>query len=171
MPGTGPEATPIEIERKFLVRDPGWPRPVRGERLIQGYLSTDARATVRVRVGDAHSFLTIKGAPRGLSTPEFEYEIPRAHATALLRLCGDTQVEKTRYRVPVEEHVFEIDVFEGRNRGLVLAEVELSREDEAFSQPSWLGPEVSHDPRFKNARLAREPFDPAWIPDTGPAHP
>ncbi len=152
----------LEIERKFLVTGDGWREGATGEVMVQGYLSTSPAATVRVRIGDNGAFLTVKGHATGISTPEFEYEIPRDHARAMLALCPDHQIEKTRYRVAVENHVFEVDVFEGSNRGLVVAEIELDREDEPFPRPSWLGQEVSHDVRFKNSRLARAPFRPDW---------
>ncbi len=153
----------VEIERKFLVNDDGWRGDASGERIVQGFLSTRKEATVRVRLGEGGASLTVKGAPVGLTAPEFEYPIPRDHAESMLVLCADAIVEKTRYRILVENHVFEVDVFEGRNRGLVIAEVELESEDEAFPRPAWLGREVSHDPRYKNARLALEPFRPDWI--------
>lgn len=160
---TGPNET-LEIERKFLVRSDDWRALARdaGEAIVQGYLSSEARATVRVRVGDRGAFLTIKGRSVGITTPEFEYEIPRDHAQALLELCGEDRIEKTRFRIPIDTHVFEVDVFEGANAGLVLAEVELRSENEPFPSPAWLGPEVSEDARFKNVRLAREPFRPGW---------
>ncbi|MDP6978812.1 MAG: CYTH domain-containing protein [Myxococcota bacterium] len=160
MANTGSD--PIEIERKFLVTGDGWRAGAEGEAIAQGYLTASPAPTVRVRVGDRGSFLTIKGKAKGITTPEFEYEIPRDHALAILALCTEGRIEKTRYRVDVESHVFEVDVFEGDNEGLVMAEVELEREDEPYPRPPWLGREVSHDPRFKNARLARDPFRPDW---------
>lgn len=147
----------IEIERKFLV-SPDWPRPERGTRMVQGYLASSGGLTVRVRKTDDHAYLTLKGPARGLSRAEFEYEIPTDDADALLALGGGSVVEKTRYLVPAGPHTFEVDVFEGANQGLVVAEIELSSEDESFERPSWLRAEVSDDPRYRNSALVERPY-------------
>ncbi|GAB4280010.1 MAG: CYTH domain-containing protein [Deferrisomatales bacterium] len=148
-----------EIERKFLVRGDRWKVGARGVPYRQGYLSTDPERTVRVRVVGDRGFLTIKGKPRGIAREEFEYRIPAADAHALLdRLCLKPLIEKTRYRVAVGGHTWEVDEFAGDNAGLVLAEVELAHPDEEVELPEWVGEEVSHDPRYCNANLVRRPF-------------
>ncbi|BCU07128.1 CYTH domain-containing protein [Allochromatium tepidum] len=150
----------IEIERKFLVVGEGWrDRVGDATRLVQGYLTEDARTTVRVRIRGETAWLTLKGASRGISRLEFEYPIPVDDAETLLReLAVSPLIEKTRYRVPHAGHLWELDVFAGANAGLVLAELELERVDEAFERPDWLGAEVSDDPRYFNVNLARHPY-------------
>lgn len=148
-----------EIERKFLVGNDSWRSGASGIRFRQGYLSTDPQRTVRVRLEGDRGVLTIKGLSRGLSRAEFEYPIPAAEAAILLdTLCLRPLIEKTRYRVEHGGHLWEIDEFSGDNAGLVLAEVELSSEDEQVELPPWAGPEVSTDPRYYNANLVRHPF-------------
>jgi CYTH domain-containing protein len=149
----------LEIERKFLVRDGGFLRELHGERLLQGYVAHSARATVRVRIAGERAWLTLKGETRGISRSEFEYPIPPEDAAALLaELCDGGLIDKTRYRVVHGAHVWDVDVFAGANAGLLLAEVELGREDEAFARPPWLGEEVSGDPRYFNSSLAERPY-------------
>lgn len=148
-----------EIERKFLVSGSAWRAGASGEPYRQGYLSTTKERVVRVRVAGTRAFLTIKGLTRGVERLEFEYEIPVADATRLLdELCERPLIEKTRYTVPAGRHVFEIDEFHGDNEGLVVAEIELARPDEAFERPAWLGREVSNDPRYFNANLIAHPY-------------
>lgn len=150
-----------EIERKFLLRDDTWRREVvRYEIMRQGYLAADPRCSVRVRIAGDEATLNIKSATLGVARSEFEYPLPLAEARELLTLfCGGRSVDKVRYYVPRGRHVWEIDVFEGRNRGLVVAEIELASEDEAFESPDWLGAEVSSDPRYYNSCLVDRPFD------------
>lgn len=149
----------LEIERKFLVRDPGVLAGRAGERLVQAYVSATPRATVRVRIAGEHAWLTLKGRTQGISRIELEYPMPLADAElCLAELCGDGVVEKTRYRILHGKHTWEVDVFAGENAGLVLAEIELGSPDEAFESPPWLGEEVSHDPRYANSQLAERPF-------------
>ena len=147
-----------EIERKFLLRDTGFLQSLSGERICQGYLSDAVDATVRVRLVGDQGFLTIKGRSQGISRSEFEYPIPAADAAQLLAMCSAGRIDKTRYRVPHGDHLWEVDVFAGANQGLVIAEVELASEDEPFSRPDWLGKEVSDDPRYFNSQLSRHPF-------------
>jgi adenylate cyclase len=149
-----------EIERKFLVRQDGWRAAVESEsRIVQGYLSADARLTLRVRQRDDQAFLTLKGATRGLSRAEFEYPIPLEDAQAMFaELVVSALIDKRRYLVRDVGQLWEVDVFAGENQGLVLAELELSHEDQPFARPDWLGDEVSDDPRYFNAYLARHPF-------------
>lgn len=158
----------IEIERKFLVLNEDWRAAADGGTVYrQGYLSrvtgTDAvRSSVRVRSDGERAFLNIKSATLGIRRQEYEYPIPAADAAALLAdLCVGAVVEKTRYRVRAGRHVWEIDVFAGANAGLVVAEIELSREDEVFERPDWLGAEVSDDPRYYNVCLAERPYS-SW---------
>ncbi|MFP4062496.1 MAG: CYTH domain-containing protein [Halochromatium sp.] len=149
-----------EIERKFLVRDDSWRQQAApGVRLMQGYLAATPAVTVRARLAGERGVLTIKGATRGIRRREFEYPIPAVDAKAMLdELAATGIIEKTRYPVRLGPHTWELDVFAGDNVGLVVAELELSREDEPFERPSWLGAEVSDDPRYYNANLARHPF-------------
>jgi CYTH domain-containing protein len=147
-----------EIERKFLVRGDGW-RDAPATAYRQGYLSTTAERTVRVRVAGETAKLTVKGASRGATRAEFEYEIPVEDAEAMLEgLCERPLIEKRRHRVPYGGLTWEVDEFFGENRGLVVAEVELEREDQEFEKPPWVGSEVTADPRYFNANLVRHPF-------------
>lgn len=151
-----------EIERKFLVANEAWKVHVKSSaRLQQGYLSTNAKATVRIRIfDDAHAVLTLKGKAVGLSRPEFEYNVPLEDAREMMELSEPNIVEKRRHRVPHGDHVWEVDVFEGRHQGLVLAEVEMKSEDDRVALPDWLGKEVSDDDRYANASLSRTPGIP-----------
>ena len=148
-----------EIERKFLVVGDDWRQADQGELMCQGYIPTQDARTVRVRrVGD-RAYLTLKGPSVGLVRPEFEYSIPVADAQAILAtLCQPPLIEKTRYRLPLEDIVWEIDEFLGENQGLIVAEVELASADQVISLPAWIGAEVSYDPRYQNSNLARHPF-------------
>lgn len=149
-----------EIERKFLVRGEGW-RTARGSALAlrQGYLAVNERVAVRVRMaGEARAWLTVKSAGAGLARDEFEYEIPASDARALLMLRGGATIDKIRHTLSIGGQEWTIDEFRGANAGLILAEVELSREDEELERPDWLGDEVTGDPRYVNQNLARHPF-------------
>ena len=147
----------VEIERKFLVSGDAW-RNGSGVLYRQGYLNRDKARTVRVRIAGDAAFLTIKGQSVGASRAEFEYPIPVADAQALLALCDGPLIEKTRYLVPHAGHQWEVDEFAGDNAGLVVAELELVSEDEAFESPAWLGEEVTHDARYFNSNLATQPY-------------
>lgn len=148
-----------EIERKFLIAHDGWREDARGQHFRQGYLSTDKARVVRVRTVDDLGYLTIKGPTRGISRTEFEYPIPLADAEAMLEtLCHKPIIDKTRYRIRHGAHVFEVDEFHGENAGLIVAEVELGSEDEAFERPDWLGEEVTGDSRYANANLISRPY-------------
>jgi adenylate cyclase len=148
----------IEIERKFLVRGDGWRAGAAATVYKQGYLSVNPGCSVRVRLGGDQAWLTIKGASRGLARQEFEYPIPPGDAEALLGLCLPGVISKTRYVLMRGKHRWEIDEFHGDNEGLLLAEIELDHEDEAFDRPDWLGEEVSEDPRYYNAALSANPY-------------
>lgn len=149
-----------EIERKFLVVGEGWRVGAVGVRYRQGYLSTEARATVRVRLAGEQAFLTIKGPRVGIGRPEFEYPLPPTDAAYLLEhLCRKPLIEKVRYRVPHGGRVWEVDEFLAENDGLLLAEVELDDETQPVALPDWVGPEVSTDLRYTNAYLVDHPYN------------
>jgi adenylate cyclase len=149
----------IEIERKFLVKDDSWKAEASAGLVCkQGYLVSDGGKTVRIRVMGTKAFLTIKGATRGLSRSEYEYEIPVPDAEGMLQLCATAPVEKTRYLIEHAGMTWELDVFAGRNSGLVMAEIELEAEDQPFELPGWAGDEVSRDRRYYNSYLAAMPY-------------
>lgn len=150
----------VEIERKFLVV--GEYPMGEGVEMMQGYLSKDIGRTVRVRLEGERAVITIKGETLGITRLEYEYEIPFEDARELLDLTIDGIVEKTRYYHRVDSHVWEIDVFKRKNKGLVIAEIELSAEDEAFEKPNWIGKEVSDDPRYANSALSTTPYK-QWV--------
>jgi adenylate cyclase len=149
----------IEIERKFLVKDTTWKEGAGGVTYRQGYLSSHPERTVRVRTAGGKGFLTIKGKSQGASRSEFEYGIPHDEATRLLdQLCEKPLIEKIRYKILYAGMLWEIDEFGGDNAGLVVAEVELTHEDQSIGLPPWVGTEVTEDPRYYNANLIRNPF-------------
>ncbi|MBU1304507.1 MAG: CYTH domain-containing protein [Alphaproteobacteria bacterium] len=148
----------IEIERKFLVLSDAWQAAVTGSALLrQGYLSSNAKATVRVRTkDDASAVITLKGQVKGLVRAEYEYAIPIDDARELLAMAAPHVIEKRRHLVPFGGLVWEVDVFEGHLAGLVLAEVELDSASQSVTLPDWVGTEVSLDARYNNASLARD---------------
>ena len=157
----------LEIERKYLVVSEAFKnQATKAVVMRQGYLSTDPKRVVRVRLskdlgsGHAKAYLTIKGltASDGVSRLEWEQAIDYKEAEALLGLCVEYPIEKTRYLVPYKGHTFEVDVFEGQNKGLVLAEIELPQVDSEFTRPDWLGAEVTHLQGYTNAALSERPY-------------
>lgn len=149
----------LEIERKFLVNTDLLPPLPEGSQIKQGYLSNQNNAVVRVRTLGKRAFITVKGATQGISRCEYEYEIPALEAIELLEnLCLKPIIEKVRYCLQVGRHTWELDVFSGDNQGLVVAEIELASEDEAFENPAWITEDVSHDPRYRNSNLITKPF-------------
>ena len=149
----------VEIERKVLVKGEGWRAQGEPVLLRQGYLSSHAERTVRVRIEGERAVLTIKSKNVGAARGEWEYEIPVAEAAELLdRLCERPLIEKYRRRIPYAGFVWEVDEFLGENAGLVVAEIELPAEDTAFDKPDWAGEEVTHDLRYLNSRLIKQPF-------------
>ena len=150
----------IEIERKFLVTNDSWHEAAGpGIPIKQGYLVGGKDASVRVRLQGETANLNIKSATLGVRRQEFEYPIPVADAKVLLNtLCHRPIIEKMRYLVPYANKQWEIDVFEGDNAGLIVAELELQEETEQYETPPWLGEEVSHDPRYYNTCLSQHPF-------------
>lgn len=147
----------IEIERKFLVVGNGW-RTNAGILMCQGYLNRDPARTVRVRLAGDAAYLTIKGAGIGIARAEFEYAIARADGEAMLTMSDGPILRKVRHEVWYAGMKWEVDEFQGDNAGLVVAEIELEAEDQAFECPTWLGAEVTGDPRYFNSQLAAHPY-------------
>ncbi|HUH25983.1 MAG TPA: CYTH domain-containing protein [Flavobacterium sp.] len=151
----------IEIERKFRVKNTTFlSNSKESYKITQGYLNSDKNRTVRIRTKNNQGFITIKGvsSANGLSRFEWEKEIEITEAEQLLLLCEDFIISKTRYLVPFKNVVFEVDVFEGTNEGLLIAEVELQSEDQTFEKPDWLGDELTGDERYYNSYLSNHPF-------------
>ncbi len=150
----------LEIERKFRVSGDGWkPLVSRTRRLRQAYLTKTGRLSIRVRIdGDAAGTLTIKAARSGMERHEYEYAIPLTDAEELMLQRDGSVISKVRHIVPIGGLEWEIDVFDGENAGLVIAEIELDRPDRTFERPDWLGEEVTGDRRYYNADLAKRPY-------------
>ena len=151
----------LEIERKFLVQGDFLPEVTSSSRIVQGYLASSPSVSVRIRIYGEKGYMTVKGcmSESGMSRFEWEKEISVDEAVSLLMLCSGGVIDKVRHLVPYKGHVFEVDVFAGDNEGLIIAEVELSSEDEAFEKPSWLGKEVTGDIRYHNSILLRHPYN------------
>lgn len=151
---------PVEIERKFLVSGDAWRNEAdAGVEIRQGYLTDDQHPSIRVRIsGTAKSMLTLKHPRSGYTRLEYEYAIPRAEAEELLELSHGAIVVKRRHHVKMGDLLWQVDVFEGENHGLVMAEIELSSEEQEFDRPAWVGQEVTQDPRYQNSQLARRPY-------------
>ncbi len=148
-----------EIERKFLVQSDAWRALAEGRYYCQGYVPTQGKQTVRVRIIGDQAYLTLKGPVVGMSRSEFEYAIPLADAQAILaELCQQPLIEKHRYRIPLGHIVWEVDEFLGENQGLILAEVELTHAEQTVDLPAWIGEEVTGDPRYYNSNLVKNPF-------------
>ena len=154
-----------EIERKFLVTDDAWRAQAhKTANYAQGYLNEPVSCSVRVRIEDDQARLNIKRVQIGMSRDEFEYPIPLADAHKLMTMVLGPTVIKTRHFVMVDGHEWEIDEFHGDNAGLIVAELELDREDEVFTAPSWLGLEVTDEARYYNVFLSQRPFA-VWSDD------
>lgn len=155
---------PIETERKFKVTGDFRPYVTRSYRICQGYLNSAPERTVRIRIKGDRGYITVKGltSESGMSRYEWEKEIPVEDAIDMLRLCEQGVIDKTRHIVEVTDgnvtNVFEIDEFHADNEGLVIAEIELSSEDEEFLRPQWLGEEVTSDSRYYNSYLSAHPY-------------
>jgi len=150
-----------EIERKFLVKNTSFKDfALATKRVAQGYLNTHPDRTVRVRIANEKGILTVKGKSNETGTTRFEWEtvIPLEEAKALLKLCESGVIEKKRFEVPIGNHTYEVDEFFGENEGLIVAEIELPAEDEAFEKPDWLGIEVTNDEKYYNAYLSKNPY-------------
>ena len=151
----------IEIERKFLLVSDNYKKEAyKQTKIIQGFLNTHKERAVRIRIMGAEAFITVKGISNKEGTTRFEWEkeIPLEEATMLLKLCEPNLIEKIRYEVKVGFHFFEIDEFFGENEGLIMAEIELSEENEEFIKPDWLGKEVTGDVRYYNSQLSKIPY-------------
>ena len=154
----------IEIERKFLVANTDFiALATTKNRIVQGYLNSDPERTVRIRIKGDKGFLTIKGKGNetGTTRLEWETEIPLTEAEQLLSLCEKSVIDKIRYEIRSSNHIYEVYVFSGENKGLIVAEIELQSETESFSKPEWLGTEVTGDERYYNAYLSNHPFQ-SW---------
>ena len=148
-----------EIERKFLVVGDAWRALAQGVHYRQGYLNSIKERTVRIRTVGEKAVITVKGPTVGVTRMEFEYQIPYDDCVAMLdNLAEKPIIEKKRYKIPMGEFVWEIDEFFGVNEGLIVAEVELKSEDQAFEKPEWIGKEVSGDPRYFNSNLVAHPY-------------
>ncbi|MCD6347869.1 MAG: CYTH domain-containing protein [Bacteroidales bacterium] len=147
----------LEIERKYLVVNSDWKTGLTeadSAFIQQAYLSIDPERVVRVRIRDNAAFITIKSLTIGITRKEFEYSIPVADAIEILELSKSSVLVKRRYTINYKGDNWEVDEFLGRNKGLVLAEIELENENQKFELPPWLGEEVSHDPKYSNLQLA-----------------
>ena len=149
----------LEIERKFLVHPSELGTLEDGQHIVQGFIPTVGHTAVRARLYGGRAWLTLKGRTEGATRLEFEYEIPVDDAAAILEaFCVATQVEKTRYCRDYAGFTWEIDVFEGDNDGLIMAEIELRSEDQSFEIPPWVTKEVTGDPRYYNSNISRRPY-------------
>ncbi len=148
---------PLEIERKFLVDVTKLPQLNKGKKLCQGYLWSSPDKSLRIRVADNVAFLTIKTGTDILQRSEFEYEIPISDAEELLQLC-ENKIEKERFILPHAGNSWEIDIFYGKNKGLIVAEIELSHKNQTIELPEWVIQEVTNDTRYLNVSLANHPF-------------
>jgi CYTH domain-containing protein len=150
-----------EIERKFLVHSLDFiAEASHSQKIAQGYLNSAPERTVRIRIKDQKGFITIKGKSDATGTTRFEWEkeIELYEAAALLNLCEIGVIDKTRYLIKKGNHTFEVDIFEGENEGLIVAEIELSDANENFEKPNWLAKEVTGDEKYYNAYLSKKPF-------------
>ena len=151
----------IEIERKFLVKSNDFKSEAfKKSRITQGFLNTDPKRTVRIRIRDNKAELTIKGlsSSDGLKRFEWEKEISKKDAISLLDYCEYSLIEKLRYEVSLGKHIFEIDEFLGDNEGLIIAELELDHESNHYEKPDWLGKEITGMTEYYNSQLSKRPF-------------
>ncbi|SDS40795.1 CYTH domain-containing protein [Polaribacter sp. KT25b] len=151
----------LEIERKFLVENEDFKKECYQKKLVkQGYLNSDKNRTVRIRIADDKGFITIKGKSNETGTTRFEWEkeIDILEAEQLLLLCEPSIIDKTRFYVKSDNHMYEVDEFYGDNKGLIVAEIELTSENEEFKKPSWLGKEVTGNIKYYNSSLSKNPF-------------
>ena len=145
----------LEIERKFTVDIQKWNKIVKPEptQIVQSYLSTNPECTVRIRIKGKKGFLTIKGKTIGISRSEFEYEIPLKDAQQMIASFSENTLSKLRYEIQIENHLWEVDVFQGKLDGLIIAEIELKNENEYFIKPDWIIEDVSSNKEYYNSRL------------------
>lgn len=150
-----------EIERKFLVTSEAFKSEAfKRTQIVQGFLNTHPERTVRIRIRGNDGFITVKGKSNksGLSRFEWEKQISLVEAEELILLCEPGVIEKTRFEVQNGDHIFEVDEFLGENAGLIIAEIELNSEKEAFSKPQWVGKEVTGEVKYYNSNLSKNPF-------------
>ena len=149
-----------EIERKFLVNGTAWKSLAEGVVFRQGYLNSDKERTVRVRTMGDKAKLTIKGPTRGIERKEFEYDIPLREAIYMLdELCEKPLIEKVRREIKHKDGmIWEVDEFEGENKGLVVAEIELKYKEQPFDKPDWVGEDVSEKSKYFNVSLIKNPY-------------
>ncbi len=151
----------LEIERKFLVSSEAFKKEAfRVTRILQGFLNTNPDRTVRIRIRGDQGLITVKGKSNAAGTirKEWEMEIPYTDAEMLIELCEEGVIDKMRYEIKSGDHIIEVDEFFGENAGLVIAEVELSEENEEFIKPTWLGKEVTGEIKYYNSQLSKNPF-------------
>ncbi len=149
----------IEIERKYLVKSDDWKSLATKKYYQQGYLLISKSLTIRVRIIEDKSYITIKGASKGISRSEYEYEIPIKEAEDIIQsLCEKPLIEKYRTKINIDDVIWEVDEFLGENEGLVIAEVELKNEGQKINLPAWIGDEVSGNPKYSNSYLVKHPF-------------
>jgi adenylate cyclase len=149
----------IEIERKFLVKEPSFHLAIKSLRIRQGYIVNNQNQVIRVREKGDEYFLTIKGNNIGISQLEYDFPISKNDAEDLLKhFCKTSMIDKTRHYVEHEGYTWEVDEFHGDNEGLIVAEIELDSEHEQFEIPDWVGDEVTSDERYYNMNLATDPF-------------
>ena len=146
-----------ETERKFLVKSEFRHLAIREIKIVQTYLSIDPEKTIRLRTADDKAFITIKNRPKGksISRGEWEFQIPLQDVTEMMSLCLPGKIVKSRFLIPSGKHTWEVDVFHDKNEGLIIAEIELTKEDEKFEKPDWLGEEVTGIPEYYNANLIK----------------
>ncbi len=156
---TGSKGMAQEIERKYLIDPDILGTLPEGTRIVQGYIPTQGKTAVRIRLKGEQAYLTIKGENRGAVRSEFEYPIPAEDADAMLaELCNGQVVDKIRYLIKHANHTWEVDIFSGNNQGLIVAEVELDSENESVTLPDWVREEVTGDPRYYNSSLIDNPY-------------
>lgn len=144
----------VEIEHKYLVKNDNYRAMAEShEDIRQGYLCREPDRTVRVRIRGGRGYVTVKGRNSGSSRLEFEYQVPLPDAEAMLSLCPPPVLEKTRWLVPFESHVWEVDEFHGDREGLVTAEIELASEGERYAIPGFVGEDVTGNPAYYNSNL------------------
>ena len=145
----------MEIERKFTVNIEKWAEVIKPQPIFieQSYLSSTPECTVRVRLKGDKAYLTIKGKTSGISRSEFEYEVPVGEAKEMMNTLSSKTLSKKRYEINLGNHLWEVDVFEGKLAGLIIAEIELTSEDEVFELPEWVIEDVSNDVQYYNSNL------------------
>ena len=149
----------VEIERKFLVINDSWKKDIQESFPIkQGFLSSDPERNVRVRIKGSKGYITVKGETKSISRIEFEYEIPLSDAEEILKLCLQPIIEKVRHEIMFDGHTWEVDEFFGVNDGLIIAELELTSEQQLYNSPEWIGKEVSNDAKYYNSNLILSPY-------------